>query len=557
MLLGVPLALVSPLIVKLIIDRAAEGAGGAELTRWSLVLVVLTLLSVVFGIVVGYCSRLFHNKVACDLRRRLYLHLQGLSLSFHQEHETGYLLARQTDDVDNLDGVMADTLGRGVIEVLKALGFLVMLVMLEPRLAAGGCVLLAVVLGIQVAVSRPLRARNRDVQEQRSQLHRTLHQGISGQALVAGTASEKREARRFLRSLHGWVRTALRRDLFALWTDHVTFLVTGVAPTLIILGGAWMISRDELSVGGLFAFFMYLVQLAAAAAAVAGLNPAVQSSLASLERVFEVLDAAPEVVERPGARPVRVLQGEVTFEGVSFAYKGRDLVLRDIHLEVPARTRVALVGPSGAGKSTLVHLLPRFHDPTEGRVLVDGMDLRDLRLRDLRQRIGIVPQDVFLFDRTVLENIAYGVPEADRGRVVEAAAAANARSFVEALPDGFDTLVGERGVRLSAGQRQRLAIAREVLRDPDLLILDEATSALDSESERLIQEALERLLADRTAFVIAHRLSTVMGAGLILVMDQGRVVERGRHEELLEAGGLYARLHALQFHGAGLREEGA
>jgi ABC-type multidrug transport system fused ATPase/permease subunit len=456
-------------------------------------------------------------------------------------------MSRQVDDVDNLEGVMADAFARAGVDVVRAVGYVLMVFYIEWRMALGALVLVGLIFGFQYAISGMLRERSRVAREKWTEVSQALHQSISGYSLVQATASERQEARRFTRVLHASVRAQVRQDMFSLLTSRVFALIGGVAPTIIVLAGVYLIVTSDFTVGGLFAFFMYLAQMFGAVGRIASLNSSLQPSVASLERIYEVLDTTPEVISpRPGLRP-SPLEGEVVFEGVTFAYRPDVPVLHDIALTIAPRTMVALVGPSGAGKTTLAQLILRFFDPAEGRILIDGNDLRELNLRWYRERIGLVPQDVFLFDRTVADNISYGNTSAGQEEVLAAATAANALEFIEQMPEGFETLIGERGVKLSGGQRQRIAIAREFLRNPRILILDEATSSLDSATERLIQQAMETLLAGRTSVVIAHRLSTVLRADKIVVLDEGRIVEIGRHEELLSAAGLYAALYQSQF----------
>lgn len=546
LVLSTPLSLVSPLIVRRVVDDAVLRSSPDEVFFWGGVLVGMTALAILFGLGIGYATTLLHTKVLRDLRLDLYLHMQKLSLGYYHDKETGWLMSRQTDDVDNLGGVMADAFARALIDALRGVGFAVMIVYIEWRMAAGGLALAALIFGFQYLISGRMRRLSKTARERWTEVSSTLHQGLSGHALVLGTASERREALRFTNTLHQSVRANVRRDMFSLLTGHVFGLIGGVAPTIIVLGGVYLIVTSDFTVGGLFAFFMYLTQLFGAVGRITSLNPRLQRSLASLERIYEVLDTRPEI-ESSGALRPEPLVGEVRFEHIDFGYSPGRPVLQDIDLVVPARAMVALVGPSGAGKTTLASLVARFYDPTAGRVTVDGVDLRDIDLHWYRSRIGMVPQEVFLFGRTVAENIGYGAPGATADAIRKAAAAANALEFIENMPDGFDTLIGERGVRLSGGQRQRLAIARELLRDPAVLILDEATSSLDSETEALIQDALRRLLAERTSIVIAHRLSTIVRADRIVVLDEGRIVESGTHRELLSAGGLYAQLYESQF----------
>lgn len=547
LILSTPLSVVSPLIIKSVIDGVTDAESRDRVFRLGGFLIGMTLLSVLLGIANGWCTKIFHVKVVRDLQMRLFRHVQGLSLRFFRDRETGQLMSRLTDDIGSLNGVMADAFGRAGIDLLRAVAYVVMLFYVEWRMALGGLLLAAIVFGFEYVISPRLRELSKAVRDRWTELTETLHQGVSGHDLIQSSAAEKRETKRYARSVHKSDRANMKRFLFSLWTDHFFHLIAGVAPTIIILAGVYLIATQDFTVGGLFAFFMYLVQMFGAVSGIAALNPAMQQSLAALERIYEILDTEPEVKSPPnGARPPK-FEGAVRFENVSFGYDSARPVLNAIEFDVPPKTMVALVGPSGAGKTTLVSLLPRFFDPQSGTIRIDGYDLKDLELRNYRRSLGIVPQEIFLFDRSVAENIAYGRPRATEAEIRRAAEAANAVDFIEKLDKGFQTIIGERGVRLSGGQRQRLAIARELLRDPSILILDEATSSLDSESESLIQEALGKLLLGRTSFVIAHRLSTILRADLILVLDEGRIVERGRHTELLEKSGLYARLFDSQF----------
>ena len=547
LLISTPLPLASPLIVRLVVDDAVQNSARGDILFWGAVLVGMTLLSVVFALGIGYSTTLFQAKVIGDIRLQLYLHMQRLSYRYYSEKEAGYLMSRQADDVGNLQGVMADSFANAAIDLVRGVAYAAMIFYVEWRMALGGLVLVVFIFGFQYAISGTMRRLSRLNRETWTEVSRTLHQGISGYPLVQATASERHEALRFTGVMHTHVRAALQQNLFFLLTRNVFRLIGGVAPTIIVLAGVYLIVTSELTVGGLFAFFMYLMQMFSAFGTVANLNPRLQSSLASLERVYEILDIEPDVVSRRDGRKIANLQGRVVFENVCFEYEADRPVLIDISLDVPEKTMVALVGPSGAGKTTLAHLLPRFFDPVAGRLLIDGNDLRDLDLHWYRRHIGLVPQEIFLFDRTVAENVTYGTVGAGEERIRAATEAANALDFIERMPDGFDTMIGERGVKLSGGQRQRLAIAREILRDPAILVLDEATSSLDSETEALIQEALGVLLSGRTSFVIAHRLSTVVRADLIVAVEAGRIAETGTHDALLARGGLYARLYQSQF----------
>jgi len=546
MIIGLPISVAAPFLVKHLIDTVVKNGDVRQLFVTGIALLGLTLFGQILSYLQSLLNNRFHLLVLYRMRRYLFAHLLHLPTSFYTQHDTGYIMSRQRDDLKNLSGIMADTFLRAVINFVRVIIFIGLLFYLDVALAATGLILTVVFFGANLLFSRPLRRRNEAVQEAETKTSTAMHEGVIGISLIKATTQEKVELRRYVRALGEHARAVFRRDLLEIFSDEMIGLAATVGAYFIVLVGAYRIMAGESTFGNLFAFFMYLSNLFGATGSLMRLNSNLQRSMNSLQRIYEVLDTPPETMAAPRTRH-KPPQCEIIFDNVSFNYLPEVAVLQNVAAKIPAGAQVALVGPSGAGKTTFAHLIPRFYEPATGHILLNGKNLQDMHLYDLRRLIGVVPQDVFLFDRTIRENIAYGNHVVDPGDVEQAARAANAHDFIVEFPNGYESKIGERGIRLSGGQKQRLAIAREILRNPPILILDEATSSLDSASEALIQEALHRFKKNRTSIIIAHRLSTVIESDWILVFDKGRIIEQGRHEELLAQGGFYAFLFETQF----------
>jgi len=489
------------------------------------------------------------NLVQADIRRRVFEHSMHLPLHRIQALKSGGATSLIREDAGGVADLIFNMLYNPWQAIIQLLGSLVVLVLVDWRLMLGGLLLLPAVWVTHRTWIHRVRPLFKDIRGRRQQIDASTTETFGGIRVVRTFARDKSESGRFTRATH----LLARQQLMVWWSTRVIEVIWDViiplASTGLLLYGGWQILQNELTLGDLMMFLVYLTMLLGPIASIASSAMSFQNNLAGLDRVIDLLEEATESPGNPGAVELSRAQvaGAVRFEGVHFSYPTSDqAVLRDVTFEVPAGSTVALVGRSGAGKTTLCNLVARFYDPISGVIQLDGRNLQDIQLDSYRRSLGVVEQDVFLFDGTVRENIAYGRRDADLPAIVAAAEAAAAREFIEQLPQGFETWIGERGVKLSGGQRQRLAIARAILADPRILILDEATSNLDSESERLIQKSLARLLQGRTAFVIAHRLSTIAHADLILVLDQGRIAEQGTHQELLNRGGLYQRMVVLQ-----------
>jgi ABC-type multidrug transport system fused ATPase/permease subunit len=536
-------ALAPPYLAKLAID---EGIRGRDLDQLAL-LIGLLLGAGVANLATTAAQTYFTGwtgeRILADLRDRLFRHLQRLSLGYYERNRAGVIISRLTNDVDALDQLVTEGVTALFRNTLLLVGSAVILVVLDWRLALATLTVIPL-MTVATAVFRRRSSRAyRAVRERLGLLTATLAEDIAGMRVLQAFTRERTSQRRF-RDVNGRYRASNQQTvvLNGLYFPFVD-LLSSVATAVVLGYGGYLTIEGEMTPGTLFAFILYVSNFFDPIQDLSQLYNTFLAAVAALDKIMDVLDEEPAVVDRPGALELPRIDGHVRFERVRFGYGAGPEVLHGLDLDVPAGTTVALVGHTGAGKSTIAKLLARFYDPREGRVTIDGHDLRDVTQESLRRQLGIVPQEGFLFAGTVHENIAFGRPDASRLQVEAAAHAVGADAFIAGLEDGYDTHLGERGSRLSLGQRQLVAFARALLADPRLLILDEATSSVDIGTERTIERALRRLLAGRTSFVIAHRLSTIRGADLIVVLEHGAVVEQGSHSELMARRGLYTALY--------------
>lgn len=546
MILATLLSLAVPQIVKRAIDQGLT-QGSASMLFWAggLIMAIAVGRGAVAFVRIFYGEWLTH-RVALDLRNHFYESVQSLPFAFHDRAQTGDLMSRATSDITETERFA----GIGLLELsstlLLVIGISVVMVFESPMLAAMVMVPLAALVVTAIHFGNTIRPMFRLIQEQMGVLSTVMQESMTGIGVVKAFAREDHELEKFERENMLWFEK--RYESIKIWADYwplFTFILSVAILLLLWFGGPAAI-RGEMTVGTLFAMISYVLMLNGPVSHLGFLVNLAATAAASAARVFEMIDMPNDVVEAPDAIEVEHVRGEVRFEDVSFAYSPGRSTLEEINFETQPGQVVALIGPTGSGKSTITNLIPRFYDPTSGRVLIDGMDIRRLRLRNLREHIGIVLQAPFLFNATIAENIAYGRPDASLEEIEAAAEAAAAHKFVMQFPLGYQTMVGERGVTLSGGQKQRIAIARAILRNPRILILDDSTSSVDTETEHIIQQALAVLMQGRTTFIIAQRLLTLKSADMILVLDKGRIVQRGTHQELLKQDGLYREIYDLQ-----------
>ena len=561
LLLTSGIGLLFPWVMQNLVDAVFAKMDGSELNRITLLLVGAFLLNAVFRFVQGYALAWVGERVVADLRRQTYARLHTLGLRFFNERRVGELISRLASDVSVVRAALTNNIVEVLGQTVLFIGSLVLMLALNWRLSLF-ILALAPVISIGAAVfGRRLRGLSTEVQDQIAEGNAAAEEALANVRVVKAFTREPFETQRYDSVVQSALNAAMRVTAWrSAFGSTMAFLGFGAIAAILWFGGQEVLA-GRLSAGSLVAFLVYGANIGAALGTFAGLYAQIQEALGASRRVFELLDEHPDIADAPDAIALDHVEGRITFDSVSFSYNDAPSlnselatasadtprVLHDIALDIQPGEVLALVGPSGAGKTTLFNLIPRFYDPTHGAVRVDGHDLRDLTLTSLRGAIGIVPQETQLFSGTVRENLRYGRLDATDAEIEAAARAANAAQFIEQLPDGYDTRVGERGVKLSGGQRQRVAIARAILKDPRILLLDEATSSLDSESERLVAEALDNLMRNRTTVIIAHRLSTVQRADRIAVLDAGHLVELGTHADLLALDGLYARLYRMQF----------
>ena len=541
------ISLAMPYAARYLVDSVFVTYSRTELNRMTAILFGLFIVQALIGYGQNYLIHFLSQRVIADLRLAIQQHLLHLPLRFFKDSRVGEIVSRVTNDVTTLQVVLTETPIALLRQIVTITGGIVLMASMHWQLTLLIFIIVPPLILLGIFFGRKVEKLSTLIQDRLANAISVLEESISGIRIVKSFTRERFEEKRFKDRIEETFDTTMDRTRVRAAFIPLVSLLGFMAVTAIMWLGGQFVLNQTLTPGELLAFLFYMIMVAAPLGEFAGVYTQIREAIGAAARIFEIMEASSEPEQSKEANPLPPINGTVKFHNVSFGYEPDELILKEINLTIQPSEIIALVGPSGVGKTTMVNLIPRFFDPLEGWIEIDGHRITDVTLQSLRSQIGLVPQETFLFGGTISENIAYGSPESPRQEIVAAAKAAYAHEFIEGLPKGYDTEVGERGVRLSAGQRQRIAIARALLKNPRILILDEATSALDSESEQMVQKALEVLMRNRTTFVIAHRLTTIQNADRILVLEEGKIVEDGPHDELISKGGIYHHLWSLQF----------
>ena len=536
-----------PWLFRDMIDKVLSEKNYFMLNMISVSIIVIFFFRGIFAYGQNYLMNWVGQHVVVDIRAEVFRKLQHLSMSFYDRNKTGTIMSYVTNDVNALEAAMVDKTVELVTEGFILIGSVAAMIYLDWKLTIFTLLTFPIVLGVMDYFGKKIRRSGGKIQEATADITSVLQEAVSSARVVKSFVREQYEIARFDRENMANFRANMKNTRYRATLTPTIEFVAAVGVTLILWYGGNNVIQGETTAGALVAFLAYAVNISNPIKRITRNVGHIQRALAGAQRVFGIMDLPEEIKDLPDAKALPPVTGSVSFEHVTFSYNEGEEVLHDLSFVAEPGQAVGLVGPSGAGKSTIASLLPRFYDCNAGTIRIDGKDIRHVTLDSLRNQVGIVPQETILFNGSVYDNILYGRLDATKEELEQAAKAANAHDFIMALPEGYDTILGDRGVNISGGQRQRIAIARAILKNPRILVLDEATSALDTESERLVQEALNRLMEGRTSIIIAHRLSTIKNADRILVLDKGKLVEDGNHDELMEKNGLYAHLYQIQY----------
>lgn len=544
-------SLIVPLVVRFITSEVIyreSGQAFQTIMRLGIILLILIAGQMYCNYFIGNYGHVMGAKIEYDMRAEIFGHYQKLSFTFYDEQKVGQLMSRITSDLFDITELLHHGPENIVISIIKIIGAFVIMMGISLRLTLAAFALVPFMLVYAYIFNRKMKKAFRMNRIRIADINSQIEDNLSGIRVVKSFANEDVENEKFKKGNNGFLEAKKNSYRYMGGYQGGLTAFTMAITVVVIMAGGVMITRGTGSITDLVTFLLYINVFTEPIKTLIDFTEQFQNGYSGFERFMEMMSVEPDIQDQPDALPLKDVKGDIAFEDVSFHYADSDqMVLNHVDLSVKAGEYIALVGSSGAGKSTLCSLIPRFYDVSEGRILVDGRDIRKLKLKDLRSQIGIVQQDVYLFAGTILENISYGKPDATREEVIEAAKEANAHEFIMSFPDGYDTDIGQRGVKLSGGQKQRLSIARVFLKNPPILIFDEATSALDNESEKVVQDSLEKLAKNRTTFVIAHRLSTIRNAERILVLTDNGIEESGTHRQLLERGGIYKKLYEMQW----------